>query len=73
VISHNCEILLRALATRAGQQGSHGVAERLLGSAEVAGQAREAWLHAARAWYRITIETRGTIAPVAAETADLAL
>ncbi len=31
------------------------------------------WLRAARAWYRITTDTRGTISPAAAETADLAL
>ena len=73
VISHNCEILLRTLATSAGQQGSDALADRLLESAEAAGQARTAWLHAARAWYRITTDTRGTIAPAAAETADLAL
>lgn len=73
VISHNCEILLRTLATRAGQRGSDAVADRLLASAEASGQARAAWLRAARAWYRITTDTRGTIAPAAAETADLAL
>jgi hypothetical protein len=72
VISHNCEILLRTLATRAGQHGS-GLAERLLGCADAAGVARTTWLHTARAWYRITTDTRGTIAPDAAETADLAL
>jgi hypothetical protein len=32
-----------------------------------------AWLHTARAWYRITTDTWGTIAPDAAETGDLAL
>ena len=73
VISHNCEILLRALATRAGQHGSDRVAGGLLGCADTAGQARSAWLHAARAWYQVTTDTRGTIAPDAAETADLAL
>jgi hypothetical protein len=73
VISHNCEILLRTLATRAGQQGSDPVVGRLHRSADAAGQARAAWLRAARAWYRITTDTRGTIAPAATETADLAL
>ena len=73
VISHNCEILLRTLATRAGKHGSDRVADRLLGCADAAGQARAAWLHTARAWYQVTTDTRGTIAPDAAQTADLAL
>jgi hypothetical protein len=73
VISHNCEILLRTLATRVGQHGSDRLADDLLGCANAAGVARTAWLHTARAWYRITTDTRGTIAPDAAETADLAL
>jgi hypothetical protein len=73
VISHNCEIVLRALATRAANDGSDALADNLLGCADAAGQARMAWLHTARAWYRITTDTRGTIAPDAAETGDLAL
>jgi hypothetical protein len=73
VISHNCQILLATLAARAAQQGSERLADSLLGCADVGGQARTAWLHAARAWYRITTDTRGTITPASAETADLAL
>jgi len=73
VISHNCEILLRILATRARQHGSEALADRLLGSADRANQARLAWLRTARAWYEVTSDTRGTIAPNAAETGDLAL
>ena len=73
VISHNCEILLATLATRARQHGSDRLADSLLGCANAAGHAREAWLHAGRAWRRITTDTRGTITPAAAETADLAL
>jgi hypothetical protein len=73
VISHNCQILLTTLAARAGQHGADRLAGSLLGCANTAGQAREAWLHAARSWYRITTDTRGTIAPAAAEAADLAL
>jgi hypothetical protein len=73
VISHNCEILLRSLAVRAGQQDATDVRVGLLRSARAAAAARSAWLHAARAWYRITTDTRGTISPAAAETADLAL
>jgi hypothetical protein len=73
VISHHCEILLHTLATRASQHCSADLATRLLGSADTAAQARATWLHAARAWYRITTDTRGTIAPAAAEAADLAM
>jgi hypothetical protein len=73
VISHNCEILLRTLAARAEQLGSDGVAHRLVSCADAAGQARASWLHTARAWYRITTDTRGTMSPAAAETGDLAL
>jgi hypothetical protein len=73
VISHNCEILLRTLATRAGQHGADSIADRLLGCADATGLARAAWLHTARAWRRITTDTRGTITPAAVETADLAL
>jgi hypothetical protein len=73
VISHNCELLLCILATRAGQHGSDRVVGGLLGCADATGVARMAWLHTARAWYRITTDTRGTIAPDATETGDLAL
>jgi hypothetical protein len=73
VTSHNCEILLHTLATRAAQHGSDALADRLLRGADAAGQARLAWLHTARAWYDVTTDTRGTIAPDAAQTGDLAL
>jgi len=73
VISHNCEILLRGLATRAAAHGDGPMRAGLLESADAAGLARDAWLHAARAWNLITTDVRGTISPTAAETADLAL
>jgi hypothetical protein len=74
VISHNCQILLTTLATaRAGQHGADRLAGSLLGCANTAVQTREAWLHAARAWRRITTDTRGIMTPAAAETVDLAL
>src|SRR6266536_1086293 len=71
VISHHCEILLRSLA--AGTAERTGAAARLLASAEACGQARRAWLRAARGWNRVTTDTRGVISPAAAEAADLAL
>jgi hypothetical protein len=49
------------------------LADRLLGCTDATGQARAAWLHTARAWYQVTTDTRGAIAPDAAETGDLAL
>ncbi len=73
VISHHCAILLRCLATRAGQHGAAGLSDRLLGCADAAADARASWLRAARSWSRVTTDTRGTIAPIGAETADLAL
>jgi len=73
VISHNCEILLQALAIRAGQHGADDIAAGLSESAEAAARARAAWPNATRAWYRITTDTRGTITSAAAETSDLAL
>jgi hypothetical protein len=74
VISHNCQILLTTLAAaRAGQHGADRLVGSLLGCANTAIQTRAAWLHAARAWRRITTDTRGTITPAAAETAELAL
>ena len=73
VISHNCHLLLRALADRAAYYGSAGVSSQLLESAGAAGNARHAWLQTAGAWHQITTDTRRAIAPAAAETADLAL
>jgi hypothetical protein len=73
VISHHCEILLRSLATRAAWHGDAPLAAGLRESADAAGNARQAWLHAARTWSAITTDTRRTISPAAAESADLAL
>jgi hypothetical protein len=73
VISHHCEILLRSMAARAAQHGSGVVSARLLDSAGAAAHARTTWLHTARAWERITTDTRGSVSPAAAEAADLAL
>jgi uncharacterized protein YdbL (DUF1318 family) len=71
VISHHCEILLRSLAAGTAQRA--GASARLLASAQACGQARRAWLRAARGWNRVTTDTRGVISPAAAEAADLAL
>jgi hypothetical protein len=73
ISSHNCEILLRSLAARAAEHGVPDVSTRLLSSADAAAVARDSWLQAARGWHRVTTDTRGTISPFAAETADLAL
>jgi hypothetical protein len=73
VISHNCEILLRSLAVRAGEHGVLDVSNKLLRSADAAAAARSSWLQAARGWDQVTTDTRGTMSPFAAETADLAL
>jgi hypothetical protein len=73
VISHHCEILLRSLASRAAWHGDAPLSAGLHESADAAGNARQAWLRAARAWSGITTDTRNTISPAAAESADLAL
>ena len=73
VISHHCEILLRSLASRAAWHGDIPLSAGLTESAEAAGTARQAWLRAARTWNGITSDTRRTISPSAAESADLAL
>ena len=71
VTSHNCEILLRTLATRMGDRSS--LAARLLQAADAAGRAREGWVQVAHALDRITTDTRGYLSPSAAESGDLAL
>jgi hypothetical protein len=73
VISHHAEILLRSLASRAAWHGDAPLSAGLTESAEAAGNARQAWLRAARTWSGITSDTRQTISPAAAESADLAL
>ena len=71
VTSHNCEILLRTLATRMSDRSS--LAARLLQAADAAGRAREGWVQVAHALDRITTDTRGYLSPSAAESGDLAL
>jgi hypothetical protein len=73
VISHNCATVLSSLAVLAQQRGVPDLASDLLTSARAATVARTTWLAAAKAWSRITTDTRGTISPAAAEAADLAL
>jgi hypothetical protein len=73
VISHSCATVLSSLAVLAQQRGVPDLASDLLTSAREAAAARTTWLAAAQAWSRITTDTRGTISPAAAETADLAL
>ena len=73
VISHHCQILLKSLAACADKHADSEIAIRLLVCAEAAGDARHAWLQAARAWNQATTDTRGLISPAAAEAADLAL
>ena len=60
VISHHAEILLRSLASRAAWHGDAPLSAGLTESAEAAGNARQAWLRAARTWSGITSDTRRT-------------
>jgi hypothetical protein len=73
VVSHNCEILQRALAARAADHSSAGLSRHLLASAQAAARARVAWLTAAQAWLYIKTDAYGDIAPAANEIVDLAL
>jgi len=73
IISHNCQVLLDTLTRPAGQHPEPGLTASLAAAADAAGNARRAWLYAARGWDLITTDTRGTLSPAAAETADLAL
>src|SRR6266851_187521 len=74
VIGHNCEVLLQSLAERAPRAGlGGGLGGRLAGAAEAAGQARIAWLRAARAWYQIKTDANGRLAAETVEASDLAL
>ena len=72
-IGHHCQVLLRTLADRAATRPRLASGSWLLASADAAGQARQAWLHAARSWDTATTSTRGALSAVAIETADLAL
>jgi len=78
VISHHCEIIQHALAIRAAEQGQEELSAALAASASAAGQARQAWLAAARGWRQVKADADGAIppvplAPAAAEAGDLAL
>jgi hypothetical protein len=72
IISHNCALLQRSLATRAAQRGDAGTSERLLAAAQASEIAQRAWMHAARGWHGIRTDATGDIAPAAAELAGLA-
>jgi hypothetical protein len=72
-IGHHCQVLLLTLADRDATRQRLASDSWLLASADAAGQARQAWLHAARSWDTATTSTRGALSAVAIEAADLAL
>ena len=71
VTSHNCEIVLTALAARDDMALSER--ETLRQAAAAAGRARSGWLRTARSLHKITTDTRGYVSWTAAESSDLAL
>jgi len=73
VISHNCQILLSALATSPQPRRAADLSAPLAEAADAAGDARQAWLQAVRAWHGLLTDTGGTISRAAKEAADLAL
>ena len=73
VTSHNCHILLRALAERVTHTAAAPDGTGVWAAADAAGRARDTWLRAARAVSQITTDTRGLPSALAAETSDLAL
>jgi hypothetical protein len=73
VTSHNCQILLTTLAVGPQPRQAADLSTPLAEAADAAGQARQAWLQAERAWHGLITDTRGTISRTAREAADLAL
>jgi hypothetical protein len=73
VTSHHCQVLCTALADRTRLAGAPEVHNRLAVAAEQAGEARDAWLDAAREFREITTDIRDHMSPAAAEAAELAL
>jgi hypothetical protein len=73
VSSHNCHILLRALAQRTAETGDAQIGIGLSAASDAAGRVRDRWLQAARAISQITTEVRGRTSVLAAEASDLAL
>ena len=73
VTSHNCQLVLRALAARTSQPGSGPLRAHLTAAAGAARHARQAWLQVAHALDEITTDTPRHQAQPASETRDLAL
>ena len=73
VTSHHCEILLRSLADRTAGSDPAGLSASLLRAADAAWQARDGWLHLARALNQVDTDTMRHLAPDAGEAGDLAL
>jgi hypothetical protein len=72
VTSHNCEVVLKALAARTAGPEFGRVSAELYAAAATARRARDCWFQAAKAVNRVTTDTRGQVSPAAAEARDLA-
>ena len=73
VTSHHCQVLCTTLADRTRLAGAPELHNRLTAAAGQAGEARDAWLDAAREFREITTDIRDHISPAAAEATELAL
>ena len=73
VISHNCQVLLRTLASHALGGDITELSRQLAEAAEAAGNSRQAWLRSAQQWRTITSDTRGALSRTAADAYDLTL
>jgi hypothetical protein len=73
VTSHNCEVLLKALAARTEQPQFGPLSAQLSAAADAARRASQTWLSTAHAVDLINTDTRGQISQGAAEIRDLAL
>jgi len=74
--SHHCNLLLAALAARAGQHrrgDARAIGEALERAAADARRSRASWLRAGLALSQVTTDVRWRASPAAAEATDLAL
>ena len=73
VTSHHCHLLLNTLATRSAQAGLTEVSGQLTAAADAAVDARQTWLHTARAVRQVTTGAPDDQPALASEAQELAL
>jgi hypothetical protein len=73
VTSHNCRVVLRGLADRAGQLGLADLSGQLAAAADAVMRARVGWFEVGQSLDQVATDTRGYQSQTAAEVGDLAL